>query len=277
MSTTITIFAKITQLAVESHSSTADRILFTFVLFGVFGIGMVETVRGINHWAGSKRGTKSEPSKDNPVAVPPQPRTEQSQRNPLQDPVLHFEPERDVVWSTRADLGQKIGIFDISLHNTGLEDVDVMELSKKYFLAQRGKEIIIKNIRDVTENSKLFIKSKNRLPIHLDFNPYLDTIREVAGNFTEGPSRAGVYIVARCRRHADGKDFTFSKAYGIFNFQGPALFTEGSTMDVLPIDIRSQFLTLHEVIPYLDSPERWTSVTREVTSDANGDLHSRLH
>jgi len=158
-----------------------------------------------------------------------------------------------------------------------LEDVDVMELSKKYFLAQRGKEIIIKNIRDVTENSKLFIKSKNRLPIHLDFNPYLDTIREVAGNFTEGPSRARVYIVARCRRHADGKDFTFSKAYGIFNFQGPALFTEGSTMDVLPIDIRSQFLTLHEVIPYLDSPERWTSVTREVTSDANGDLHSRLH
>jgi hypothetical protein len=55
MLTTIFIFAKITQLTVESHSSTVDRLLFTFVLFGIFGICIVESIRGVNRWAESKR------------------------------------------------------------------------------------------------------------------------------------------------------------------------------------------------------------------------------
>jgi hypothetical protein len=60
MLTTIFIFAKIAQLAVESHSSTVDRLLFTFILFGIFGIGIVETVRGVNRWAESKREPKGQ-------------------------------------------------------------------------------------------------------------------------------------------------------------------------------------------------------------------------
>jgi hypothetical protein len=60
MLTTIFIFAKVSQLAVESHSSTIDRLLFTFVLFGLFGIGIAETVRGVNHWAESKRKPKGQ-------------------------------------------------------------------------------------------------------------------------------------------------------------------------------------------------------------------------
>jgi hypothetical protein len=72
MLTTIFIFAKITQLVVESHSSTMDRLLFTFVLFGVFGIGIVETIRGINHWAQSKLETKSDSSIES-AKLPPTP------------------------------------------------------------------------------------------------------------------------------------------------------------------------------------------------------------
>ncbi len=195
----------------------------------------------------------------------------------LHDPVLHIEPENKIVWSTRSDVGRIKGLYTIILHNSGLEDADVMELSQKYFLAQRGTGIIVKSIGNVVRNQPMRLKRKSKLPIHLDFNPYLDTFKEVAANFTEGPSRAGVFILAKVRRHADGKDYTFSRPYGLFNFDGVAIFTEGTSMDSVPVQLRPQFLTLHEVAPYLDSPEHWTSVTKEVTFDANGKPHIRLY
>jgi hypothetical protein len=190
----------------------------------------------------------------------------------LEEPVLHIEPEREIVFSTHP--GQKRGVYTITLHNTGV-DVEVMEVEKRYFLAQRGKNVVIKRLGDLTDSHKGLLQHEKKFLISLDFNSYLNDIKEVAANFTEGPSRAGVYIVARFRRHADGKNFAISRAYGLFNFDAAAIFTEGTSMDGVPVQLRSQFLTLHEVVPYLDAPEHWTSVTKEVTSDASGNVHVR--
>jgi hypothetical protein len=48
------VFAKIAHVASVSRDSTAGRLFFTFVLFGLIGIVIVETVRGVNHWAAKK-------------------------------------------------------------------------------------------------------------------------------------------------------------------------------------------------------------------------------
>ncbi|HTS08517.1 MAG TPA: hypothetical protein VMP68_23320, partial [Candidatus Eisenbacteria bacterium] len=45
------IFAKFAHVAIISQDSVPQRLLFTFVLFGLLGIGIVETVRGVNKWA----------------------------------------------------------------------------------------------------------------------------------------------------------------------------------------------------------------------------------
>jgi hypothetical protein len=195
---------------------------------------------------------------------------------PLQEPVIHIEPESEIVFSTRSDLGQTKGVYTITLHNTGIEDIEVSELSQKYFLAQRSETIIIKRVDEIANRRPMLVASKGQLSIHLDFNPYLETFKEVAANFA-GPSRAGVYIVVKCRRFADGKNYTFTRSYGLFNFDGVAIFTEGTAMDTTPLQLRHQFVTLHEIIPFLDSAEHWTSLTKEVRFDADGKVHTKLH
>jgi hypothetical protein len=49
------IFAKIAHVAIVSTDPMLQRLLFTFLLFGILGVGIVETVRGVNKWA-AKRG-----------------------------------------------------------------------------------------------------------------------------------------------------------------------------------------------------------------------------
>jgi hypothetical protein len=197
----------------------------------------------------------------------------------LLDPIVHIEPENEIVYSTRSDLGQTKGVYNITLNNTGLEDVEVTELLQRFFLAEKGQTIILKRVHDIVSNRQTLLKSKGKLPVRLDFNPYLETFKEVAANFAGGPSRAGVYIIAKCRRVADGKDYTFSRPYGLFNFDGVAIFTEGTSMaePLGPPQFRSQFLTLSEIVPYLDSAEHWTSVTKEVSTDADGKIHTKMY
>jgi hypothetical protein len=48
--TALLIFAKVIHVAVVSQDSALQRLLFTFVLFGVCGVAVVEAVRGVNHW-----------------------------------------------------------------------------------------------------------------------------------------------------------------------------------------------------------------------------------
>jgi hypothetical protein len=48
------IFSKIGQVAIMSADSWWHRLLFSFLLFGIFGVGIVETIRGVNRWAESR-------------------------------------------------------------------------------------------------------------------------------------------------------------------------------------------------------------------------------
>jgi hypothetical protein len=60
--TALFIFAKIIQVAVISQDAAWQRLLFTFLLFGVFGIAIVETVRGVNKWAAKRSKPTQESS-----------------------------------------------------------------------------------------------------------------------------------------------------------------------------------------------------------------------
>jgi hypothetical protein len=51
MLTAAFLFAKIIHVAVTANDPVWQRLLFTFVLFGLVGVGIVETVRGVIYWA----------------------------------------------------------------------------------------------------------------------------------------------------------------------------------------------------------------------------------
>lgn len=67
--TYIFIFAKITQIATSAPGPAWERLAFTFLLFGVFGVATVETVRGVNSYARRKQMTVELP--DVPDKNPP--------------------------------------------------------------------------------------------------------------------------------------------------------------------------------------------------------------
>lgn len=54
--TSIFLFAKFAQAGIVANDPWVHRIVFTFLLFGLVGIGIVETVRGVNKWAAKKEG-----------------------------------------------------------------------------------------------------------------------------------------------------------------------------------------------------------------------------
>src|ERR1700722_8920658 len=51
MLTAAFLLAKVVHVAVASNDAAWHRLLFTFLLFGIIGIGIVETIRGVNRWA----------------------------------------------------------------------------------------------------------------------------------------------------------------------------------------------------------------------------------
>ncbi len=199
-----------------------------------------------------------------------------------EDPIVHIEPERDILWSTHP--GQKLEIFTVQFHNTGVP-VDVTEIDLKYFIAQKSSGVIIKRLPDVTEQHKGLLQRDGSFPVSIDFNPYTDEISEISSNFKDGPSLAGVYIVASYRRHSDGKDFELSKAYGLFwvpygdakKPKGVAIFTVGTNMDEpAPPPMRTSKLTLAEVAPFLPLPERWVAITKYIGVGPDGKIITSL-
>jgi hypothetical protein len=116
---------------------------------------------------------------------------------PLSDPILHLEPERELIWSTATN--QTPGVFVLSLHNTGLEDIDNIAVTQDYFVAQRGAEIVIKNVGGIPiENPVLpLLKREDAVPIRIDFTPHIKIMNEVSDNFKVGPSLRGVKVAVR--------------------------------------------------------------------------------
>jgi hypothetical protein len=74
ISTTCLIFAKIAQLSIVSQDRFVPRFLFAFLLFGLFGVAIVETVRGVNNWKQRKEAkapTTVEETKTHASAMEP--------------------------------------------------------------------------------------------------------------------------------------------------------------------------------------------------------------
>ena len=67
------IFAKIVHIAVTSNESLGNRVLFTFLLFGIFGVGIVELVRAVNHYQQQKASPLQSEPKEKPVIPAGQP------------------------------------------------------------------------------------------------------------------------------------------------------------------------------------------------------------
>ena len=51
MVTAAFLFAKVVHLALTATDPVWHRLVFTFLLFGIIGVGIVETVKGVNRWA----------------------------------------------------------------------------------------------------------------------------------------------------------------------------------------------------------------------------------
>lgn len=146
------IFAKIIQLAVFSQELILGRVLFTFVLFGVVGVLIVETVRGVNRFAASKKsGTtatatagsqpfstteKTPPlkeSKPEPANAPneskpaiPSPRTESTKSPPFP------APEGSLRMSSSAEVRQMFEFLD-ERHRQAPNSPDTLPLFRHKF------------------------------------------------------------------------------------------------------------------------------------------------
>jgi hypothetical protein len=74
--TALLLFAKIVHAGVLAGDLWIHRALFTFVLCGLIGVGVVETVRGVNRWAEKKDRLSREKSREdekNPIGLAKQP------------------------------------------------------------------------------------------------------------------------------------------------------------------------------------------------------------
>lgn len=68
--TAVFVFAKICQVATLSTDKWWQRMIFTFVLFGVCGLAIVESIRGVNRWA-SRHGEQPVQQIPKSAPIPP--------------------------------------------------------------------------------------------------------------------------------------------------------------------------------------------------------------
>jgi hypothetical protein len=75
------VFSKITHAASISADSTWHRLLFTFVLCGLCGVAIVETLRGVNSWAARRAPLEQLQQKSDSKALEPSPDKPQVQNS----------------------------------------------------------------------------------------------------------------------------------------------------------------------------------------------------
>lgn len=97
MITALFVFAKITHIAITTSDSAWQRFLFTFILFGVIGVAIVETVRGVNNWR-IKHEPKPPIGKPEPPSTGvPKPKDEPPEDSNSKPPTPPKEHARDKV------------------------------------------------------------------------------------------------------------------------------------------------------------------------------------
>jgi hypothetical protein len=196
----------------------------------------------------------------------------------IREPVVHLEPEHELIWSTGPN--QKVGEFHVKLSNTGTEDIDHIVLIEDYFVALKlpNVGIIIKNVGGVPVESGVCtsLGAKKDCQIFINFAPTIAVMNEVAQN-NAVPNRLGVRLTITFRRKIDGAPYRIVKGYGIIGPHAEGLFPPGVPQDIVPLELRSQFLSMSEVVPYLDVSEYWTSVVHNIGQDSQGIITNRYH
>ena len=212
------------------------------------------------------------------VPAPPDLRTQVLVPTILSDPVIHIEPEHGMIHSNAG--GQTISVFDLRLVNTGLEDIAAPDVVQDYFIAERGPEIVIKDLGGTPVLNHIpALKRKQAAQLRLDFREHVPIMHEIASNFN-GPTLSGVRIRVRFRREADGKEFEITRTYAVFGPipygptkkpQVPVIYTSDADID------RTRSLRLSDVIPYFDRSGQWVPVTHERSQDKDGRLVHRYY
>jgi hypothetical protein len=73
MMASLFIFGKIAHLAISSQDAMPQRLLFSFILFGLVGVGIVETIKGVNKW--SVKHEQNQPKSTNSASITEESRT----------------------------------------------------------------------------------------------------------------------------------------------------------------------------------------------------------
>lgn len=213
-----------------------------------------------------------------PTREPPKPNAAPPVGNAIREPVVHIEPEHELIWSTGPN--HKVGEHHLKLSNTGTEDIDHIVVTEDYFVALKLPNIgiIIKNVGGVPVESGVCtsLGTKKDCQILINFAPVIAVMNEVAQN-NRAPNRLGVRLTITFRRKVDGASYKIVKGYGIIGPHAEGLFPPGVPQDNVPLELRSQFLSMSEVVPYLDLSEYWTSVVHDIGQDSQGNITSRYH
>src|SRR5262245_29389646 len=68
--TAVIALSKVAELAIFATDPVWGRLLFTFLFFGLIGVGIVETVRGVNNWRIKRDAvTQSSERHENPPPI----------------------------------------------------------------------------------------------------------------------------------------------------------------------------------------------------------------
>jgi hypothetical protein len=218
------------------------------------------------------------------------------------DPVVHIEPENALLWSTKP--GQSLGVFELTLVNTGPEDIDTIRAEQFYFLAEKTEDLVLKTLSHAVSVEMPPLKTKDGASFRLDFRPYRSLARELMVNF-HGPSLLGVKVLLRFRRSADRKEFSVTRGYAALNPTAPAIYGSDTDLDrgatsrpggtLIVSDGANYFtdslnagegpvaaeprgkLRLSEVSLYFDLPGHWVPVTHDICQGADGRLIHRYY
>jgi hypothetical protein len=211
----------------------------------------------------------------------------------LDDPVLHLDPESALLWSTGTK--EKMGLFALTLANTGLMDTDTINATEDFFVVQcaPSSKVII---RSLGEKSIAIpqLGSKQKAPLSVDFGAYEEISRQLMMD-NDGPSLLGVYIRVSYRRKADGRNFTLTSAFAALNPKAPGIYPAGSKWDKssgpgvvgvtsdghnwftdsINAGISTTALNrgkprLLDVVPLLKDPDSWTPVTTTIKLGPDG-------
>lgn len=180
----------------------------------------------------------------------------------LIDPVLHFEPEDKMVNNTGSPCN-----FVVELINTGLADVERVQVFVTHFIAQKPSgNIVLKELGHGSYIAALTVdelKSEGVILVPIAFANLLPIMLEVAKNAGSGVSSIfGIKLHAKFRRRADGREFDVVSCYGA-DVGGNVLIPPEPFTKSMPEGLR-HMVQIGEVVKYLDSSDHWVGVITEI-------------